>query len=54
MPITRCQWACASPLEQQYHDTEWGVPLHDERKLFELCVLVCIIPAWIAKMLLSG
>ena len=39
MPITRCQWACASPLEQQYHDTEWGVPLHDERKLFEFLIL---------------
>ena len=39
MPITRCQWACASPLEQQYHDAEWGVPLHDDRKLFEFLIL---------------
>ncbi len=39
MPIMRCQWACASPLEQEYHDTEWGVPLHDDRKLFEFLIL---------------
>ena len=39
MPITRCQWACASPLEQEYHDTEWGAPLHDDRKLFEFLIL---------------
>ena len=39
MPVTRCQWACASPLEQKYHDTEWGVPLHDERNLFEFLIL---------------
>ncbi len=39
MPITRCQWAGASPLEQEYHDAEWGVPLHDERKLFEFLIL---------------
>jgi DNA-3-methyladenine glycosylase I len=39
MSITRCQWACASPLEQAYHDTEWGAPLHDDRKLFEFLIL---------------
>ncbi|MEA3301754.1 MAG: DNA-3-methyladenine glycosylase I [Pseudomonadota bacterium] len=39
MPVTRCQWATASPLEQQYHDSEWGVPLHDDRKLFEFLIL---------------
>ena len=39
MPLTRCQWATASPLEQQYHDSEWGVPLHDNRKLFEFLIL---------------
>jgi DNA-3-methyladenine glycosylase I len=39
MPLTRCQWATASPLEQQYHDSEWGVPLHDDRKLFEFLIL---------------
>lgn len=35
----RCDWANASPLMQAYHDTEWGVPLHDDRKLFEFLVL---------------
>jgi len=37
--LHRCSWAEASPLEQRYHDTEWGVPLHDDRKLFELVTL---------------
>jgi len=35
---TRCPWAKA-PLDIQYHDTEWGVPLHDDRALFELLIL---------------
>ncbi|MFH1116310.1 MAG: DNA-3-methyladenine glycosylase I [Pseudomonadota bacterium] len=35
----RCAWAGKSPLEQEYHDTEWGVPLHDDRSLFEFLVL---------------
>ena len=29
----------ASPLEQQYHDEEWGTPLHDDRRLFEFLIL---------------
>jgi DNA-3-methyladenine glycosylase I len=37
--ITRCQWANASPLETQYHDEEWGVPVHDDRLLFEALTL---------------
>lgn len=36
--IYRCEWA-KNPLAIQYHDTEWGVPTHDERELFELLVL---------------
>ena len=37
---TRCEWvAAATPLEIEYHDSEWGVPLHDDKKLFELLVL---------------
>src|SRR2546423_9753237 len=36
---TRCQWATADPLYQAYHDAEWGVPLHDDRALFEFLVL---------------
>jgi len=36
----RCAWANPKePLYVAYHDTEWGVPLHDERKLFEFVVL---------------
>ena len=34
----RCGWI-ADPLMQKYHDEEWGVPLHDDRKLFEFMVL---------------
>jgi len=34
----RCDWA-KKPLEIEYHDNEWGVPVHDDRKLFEFLVL---------------
>ena len=34
----RCAWI-SDPLMQRYHDEEWGVPLHDDRKLFEFMVL---------------
>lgn len=33
--IKRCPWCAASPLYTQYHDTEWGIPVDDDRKLFE-------------------
>ncbi len=36
---TRCAWAGTSPLELEYHDKEWGVPVHDDRLLFEFLVL---------------
>jgi len=36
--IERCGWA-RHPLEIDYHDREWGVPLHDDRALFELLIL---------------
>lgn len=40
MPITeRCPWCGDDPLYQAYHDTEWGVPVHDERTLFEFLML---------------
>jgi DNA-3-methyladenine glycosylase I len=32
----RCPWGTADPLYLAYHDSEWGVPLHDDRRLFEL------------------
>jgi DNA-3-methyladenine glycosylase I len=39
MSRTRCVWAGESTLYQAYHDEEWGVPLHDDRALFELLIL---------------
>ena len=35
----RCAWPGDDPLYVAYHDEEWGVPLHDDRKLFEMLVL---------------
>lgn len=37
--MNRCIWAQSSPLEQDYHDQEWGVPMHDDRLLFEFLIL---------------
>jgi len=37
--VVRCSWAVGDPIMEDYHDTEWGVPLHDDRKLFEFIVL---------------
>ena len=37
--LVRCAWCGADALYQAYHDTEWGVPLHDDRALFELLTL---------------
>lgn len=38
MPV-RCEWASFSDLALKYHDEEWGVPVHDDRLLFEFLVL---------------
>ena len=35
----RCGWAGSDPLYIAYHDTEWGVPVHDDRHLFEMLIL---------------
>ncbi|HEY6191197.1 MAG TPA: DNA-3-methyladenine glycosylase I [Bacteroidota bacterium] len=35
----RCSWAGSDPLYIKYHDTEWGVPVHNDRKLFEMLIL---------------
>ena len=35
----RCAWCSDDPLYVSYHDTEWGVPVHDDRRLFEFLVL---------------
>jgi DNA-3-methyladenine glycosylase I len=37
--MKRCAWNSNNPLLIEYHDTEWGVPLHDDRKLFEFLIL---------------
>lgn len=39
MTKTRCAWAGDDPLYVAYHDAEWGVPVHDDRKLFEFLIL---------------
>ena len=37
---TRCPWANPqNPLYIRYHDEEWGVPVHDDQKLFEMLIL---------------
>ncbi len=37
--MKKCSWALSSPLEEHYHDIEWGVPVHDDRLLFEFLIL---------------
>ncbi len=37
--MRRCDWAAKSELERAYHDQEWGVPVHDDRLLFEFLIL---------------
>ena len=39
MSLSRCAWAGDDPLYQKYHDKEWGVPLHSDKKLFEFLIL---------------
>jgi DNA-3-methyladenine glycosylase I len=39
MSDQRCDWVGTEPLMVAYHDTEWGVPVHDDRRLFEFMVL---------------
>jgi DNA-3-methyladenine glycosylase I len=36
---TRCSWCGDDPLYVSYHDDEWGAPLHNERRLFEMLIL---------------
>ena len=37
--MNRCQWAGDDPIYIEYHDKEWGVPVHDDKKLFEFIIL---------------
>ena len=39
MEKQRCDWVGEDPVMIAYHDTEWGVPVHNDRKLFEFMVL---------------
>jgi len=39
MMLKRCAWAFASQQYTDYHDNEWGVPAHNDRKLFEMLIL---------------
>jgi DNA-3-methyladenine glycosylase I len=39
MTKKRCEWGEGDPLYQNYHDEEWGIPIHDDRKLFEFLIL---------------
>ncbi len=38
--MKRCDWAEGSAEEKKYHDEQWGVPVHDDRLLFEMLTLV--------------
>lgn len=37
--IKRCEWAGSDPLMISYHDEEWGLPVHDDKELFEFLIL---------------
>jgi len=37
--MNRCEWVTPDPLYLDYHDNQWGVPLHDDRELFEMLIL---------------
>jgi len=39
--VKRCDWVGDDPLMILYHDREWGVPVHDDNKLFEILILDC-------------
>ena len=39
MDRARCGWCTSDPIYQAYHDEEWGVPVHDDRRLFEFLIL---------------
>lgn len=39
MDRKRCAWCCDGGLNQNYHDTEWGIPLHDDQKQFEFLMM---------------
>ena len=52
----RCKWAGTDPFYIEYHDNEWGIPLHDDRKLFELLILEGMQAglSWLTILIVSG
>ncbi len=40
--IKRCPWAERTELEEAYHNTEWGIPIHDDKILFKMLSLECM------------
>lgn len=38
-PLTRCPWSDSDDLYRRYHDEEWGVPIYDQQRLFDLLIL---------------
>ena len=49
----RCGWCEGDPLYEQYHDTEWGVPLFDDQKLLPIGPHVLAVGA-VLRLILSG
>jgi hypothetical protein len=43
---TRCEWCGTDPLYVAYHDEEWGIPTHDDQKLFEMLITAGDIIGW--------
>ena len=39
MELHRCAWCCDGGINQRYHDEEWGIPVHDDRKHFEYLMM---------------
>lgn len=37
--MNRCDWVTNDEIYIKYHDEEWGIPVHDDRKLFEMLIL---------------
>lgn len=37
--MERCAWCCDNGIMQKYHDEEWGIPLHDDKKHFEYLLM---------------
>ena len=42
MNTGHCGWALANEMTRTYHDTEWGIPVHDDRQMFEHLTLECL------------